>query len=225
MNEDIDLFLTELKEGKSKRIQSSLDKLHSILRKYTEVEKKKDFSITTIGKISHENNGPGYESIRATKNIHYRNLIDAWAAKACTTLKKPPGKHNNQLPKDYDLLIQINDLALRGVFGHIITERNRYRNELNLLKSNINIVIDKRPIRSQNYPSENIIMEESIKNLLVDSEIEALKFSISDECMIQNNWNYTQAGQVKSIDYGNEIYPRGYINAIKKILSKIIFKP
>ena len=89
MDIDVNAILDTLKDGKSAKTQASLDKLNETLSSYY-AEGKRDFSITTMGRVSAEAGGVGYNSIRATANKHYRDLIEAWAAKARTTTKKPP---------------------------------------------------------------------------------------------------------------------------------------
>ena len=44
---------------------------------------------------------------------------------------------------------------------------------------------------------------------------------ISDECMERNDWTTTQAGQVKHIEYNDEVFPRGFITGIRKILNEL----
>ena len=75
MQIDINAVLETLKVGKSAKTQASLDKLNETLKTYFELGKR-DFSITTIGRVSEEARGVGYQSIRATANKHYRDLIE-----------------------------------------------------------------------------------------------------------------------------------------------------
>lgn len=58
----------------------------------------------------------------------------------------------------------------------------------------------------------------AMNNLLTHFCIEALKYAISDACMEKNGWYYIEYGQVK--EYDVEIYPRGYVLAIQKVLSE-----
>ena len=88
MELDIDVILADLKEGKVPRTQQNLDKLNDTLKAYAE-SGQRDFSITQIGRVSAENGGLAYEALRATRNKHYRTLIEAWAAKYNTNTKKP----------------------------------------------------------------------------------------------------------------------------------------
>ena len=74
MELNIDIILADLKDGKVPRTQQSLDKLNGILQAYAEAGQR-DFSITQIGRVSAAEDGPGYESLRATHHKHYRTLI------------------------------------------------------------------------------------------------------------------------------------------------------
>ena len=88
MEINVDSILQGLKDGKSTRTQQSLETLNGILQHYVE-SGQRDFSVVQIGRISAAKDGPGYEAIRATRNQHYRDLINAWAQKCNTSMKKP----------------------------------------------------------------------------------------------------------------------------------------
>jgi hypothetical protein len=219
----IDTILEDLKDGKSTRTKASLDKLNHTLQTYYE-SGHRDYSITTIGSISSTNGGVGYQTIRATRNNHFRKLIEAWAAKAHTTTKKPLAKksRSRHVPTDYKLLEQISDIALRALFGQIIAERNRYRKEVNILKQHTNVIIDKRPaLEIVTEPTATVQVVPSLTSLLTTSEIKALLFGISDECMDRHNWQTTLAGQVKEMDYNTEIFPRGFITGLRKLIGEV----
>ncbi|WP_244905715.1 gamma-mobile-trio protein GmtX [Enterobacter kobei] len=158
MELNIDIILADLKEGKVKRTQQNLEKLNDTLKKYAE-SGQRDFSITKIGLVSAADGGLAYEALRATRNEHYRTLIKAWAATCNTSIQKPLSgtSRSKSVPADYKLLERIPDLAVRALFGQIIAERNRYRNEVNLLKQHANIIIDKRPVRQFHTTSESTV--------------------------------------------------------------------
>lgn len=223
MEFDIDVILTDLKEGKVPRTQQNLDKLNDTLKAYAE-SGKRDFSITQIGRVSAENGGLAYEALRATRNKHYRTLIEAWAAKYNTNTKKllSNTSRSKSIPADNKLLERIPDPAVRALFGQIIAERNRYRKEVNLLKQHANITIDKRPVRQFDTTAEPIVeVLPSLSGVLTESEKKALAYAISDECMEANNWQYTQAGQVKDMEYNSEVFPRGFVTGLCKLLSEV----
>lgn len=221
-----EIVLENLKEGKTQRTQKSLDKLNEILEAYFN-SGQKDFSVTNIGRISSAGGGPGYQSLRATRNGYYRRLVEAWATKAGTNLKKPlaPFSRQRDIPADHKLLEQLSDLALRSLFGQIIAERNRLKKEVKLLKENSDKVIDNRPVppsdaRSQGV-QEGVVVVPALTSILCEMEISALKYAISDECMEKQGWLFTKAGQVKDSTYNNEIFARGFVTAIKKVLGEI----
>jgi len=223
---DIDLVLLDLKEGKQPRTKKSLDTLHRILKAYQEGNNK-DFSITQIGRISSENGGPGYASLRATKNLHYRRLIEAWATYSGTTTKKPlsASSRSHKVPTDHKLLERIPDVAVRALFGQILAERNKLKKEINILKQHTNIVIDKRPVRQfETHATDSCNSVEllpTFSSILMPLEIKALKYSISDECMEARDWQFTQLGQVKDLEHNYEVFPRGFVTGIRKILNEV----
>ena len=223
MELNIDIILADLKDGKVPKTQQSLDKLNGILQAYAEAGQR-DFSITQIGRISAAEGGPGYESIRATNNKHYRTLIEAWAQKCKTDTKKPLAPHSRSktIPTDNALLERIPDAAVRALFGQIIAERNRYRNEVNLLKQHANITIDKRPVRQFDAAAVQAVQVlPAFSNILTESEKQALAYAISGKCMEDHGWQTTQAGQVKDMEYNTEIFPRGFITGLRKILGEV----
>ncbi|MBO0180140.1 gamma-mobile-trio protein GmtX [Vibrio parahaemolyticus] len=223
MELDIDVILADLKEGKVPRTQQNLDKLNDTLKAYAE-SGQRDFSITQIGRVSAENGGLAYEALRATRNKHYRTLIEAWAAKCNTNTKKPlsNASRSKSIPADNKLLERIPDPAVRALFGQIIAERNRYRKEVNLLKQHANITIDKRPVRQFDTTAEpSVEVLPSLSGVLIESEKRALAYAISDECMEKNNWQTTQAGQVKDMELNSEVFPRGFVTGLRKLLGEV----
>lgn len=220
MDINIDVILADLKDDKVPRTQQNLDKLNNILKAYAE-SGQRDFSITQIGRVSAAENGLGYEALRATRNKHYRTLIEAWAQKCNTSTKKPlsPTSRSKSVPQDNKLLERIPDPAVRALFGQIIAERNRYRKEVNLLKQHANITIDKRPVRQFDTNAKPSVEGlTSLLGILTESEKKALAYAISDECMENHNWQTTQAGQVKDMEYNSEIFPRGFTTGLRKLL-------
>ncbi len=218
MEMDIDIFLEALKEGKTPSTRHSLDALNGILKAYHD-SGQRDFSVTTIGRVSAERGGVGYQSIRATANKHYRDLIQAWAAKASTTMKKPllTRSRSKQVPQDIRLLERIPDPAVRVLFGQIIAERNRYRNEVNILKSKAEIIIDKRPVRHFDASAEHTVeLLPPLKGIVNDIELKALKFACGEDCVERNGWNVTAAGQVKN-EFGVEVFPHGFMTGLRKL--------
>jgi hypothetical protein len=223
---DTSVILEDLKEGKDPRTKKSLDTLNHILKAYHE-GKNRDFSITHIGRISSENGGPGYASLRATKNDHFRRLIEAWATYSGTTTKKPLAAtaRSHQVPTDHKLLERIQDVAVRALFGQILAERNSLKKQINVLKQHANIVIDRRPVRQFDAQAtevaDKVELLPAVTGILKPLEVKALIYAISDECKEDKNWEFTRTGQVKDMSSMEEIFPRGFVTGIRKILDEV----
>lgn len=220
MNIDIEAVLDTLKDGKTAKTQASLDKLNETLKNYYE-SGARDFSVTNIGRISGERGGVGYQSIRATANKHYRELVEAWAAIAQTTMKKPPSAPQKKSGQDYELLKRIDDVAVRALFGQVIRERDRYKNEAKMLKNQTKIIIDKRPVTIQESHSESTIeLLLSLKGICSANELKAFQLVCSEEWLEKLDFKANDLGQVKD-EYGTEILPRGFLTGLKKLLGEL----
>ncbi|MGP5313337.1 MULTISPECIES: gamma-mobile-trio protein GmtX [Psychrobacter] len=223
MQINTDLLLEELKSNKSQRTKNSLDKLNSLLESRFK-KGLKDYSIASIGRASKETGGIGTVSIRNKSGQHYCLLIDAWAAKANTTMKKPPAPHSrkNDIPSDMDLLKRLDDPALRAVFGQIIAEKNKLKAENRILKQNTEVIIDNRPnqVTQAKNTASSVEVIHSLKKILVDSEIEALKDSIDETKIAKRGWCVTENGAIKN-EHDRTLFKVGFINAIQKVLSQV----
>lgn len=217
---DAQSIFEDLKGQASTRQAKSLTALNEVLKaQYAAGER--NFSIAEIARLSVGRGGPSAQTIRNKTGLVFRQLIDAWAAQAGASMKAPvnPLAKANRVPKDNELLVRIADPALRALFGQIIAERNRYRNELNILKAHSELIVDKRPVQQFEQTSENGAVQLLPALNLNDMEIDALKAAVSDEFFQQREWTVNSAGQVKD-ENRREIYKHGYVNAIKKVLKE-----
>lgn len=218
---DAQMIFEDLKARATTRQAKSLTILNEVLKAQCDAGEC-NFSIAEIGRLSAERGGPTAQTIRNMTGLVFRQLIEAWAAQAGATMKAPvnPLAKANKVPKDYELLQRIADPALRAVFGQIIAERNRFRNELNLLKAHSELIVDKRPVRQFDHAEANGAVQVLPALNLNDMEIAALKAAVSDEFFESREWAVSQAGQVKD-ENRREVYKHGYVNAIRKILKEI----
>jgi hypothetical protein len=205
------IVLEELCSRATTRTSLALNILYKVLEQQSQSETQ-DFSIATIGRLSSEQGGPSTQTIRNRTGKHFQQLIEAWAAYSGTTRKKPLSVRQKQLLNNNDKHIHesIDDPVIRAVVGTLIAERNKYRDQLNVLKANVDIVIDRR---TNNSPDRSTKTEQ-----LTPMEIEALRAAVSSEFMEENNWVIMPTGQVKTHN-GVEVYKRGYVNAIRKMVS------
>jgi hypothetical protein len=215
------MIFEDLKARATTRQAKSLTTLNEVLKaQYAAGER--NFSIAEIGRLSAERGGPTAQTIRNKTGLVFRQLIEAWAAQAGASMKAPvnPLAKANKVPKDYELLQRITDPALRAVFGQIIAERNRFRNELNLLKAHSELIVDKRPAQKFDQVEANSAVQVLPALNLNDMEITALKAAVSDEFFESREWTVSPAGQVKD-ENRREVYKHGYVNAIRKILKEV----
>ena len=218
---DAQSIFEDLKGQASTRQAKSLTVLNDVLKAQYDAGER-NFSIAEIARLSSGRGGPSAQTIRNKTGQVFRQLIESWAAQAGASMKAPvnPLAKANRVPKDNELLVRIADPALRALFGQIIAERNRYRNELNILKAHSELIVDKRPVQQFEQTSENGAVQLLPALNLNDMEIDALKASVSDEFFQQREWTVNAAGQVKD-ENRREIYKHGYVNAIKKVLKEV----
>jgi hypothetical protein len=223
MQVDINTILEDLKSGKASRTQDSLDKLNALLEARFKAGEK-DYSIAAIGRVSKAEGGVGAVSIRNKTGEHFRLLIDAWATKANTTMKKPPVPQSRKLdtPSDMDLLKRLDDPAMRAVFGQIIAEKNKLKAENRILKQNAEVVVDMRPnrvIHAEQVHQEVEVLP-SLDGVLLQADIEALEDSINTDKMKQRGWTLSKYGAVKD-EHGRPLFKNGFVLAIQKILDQV----
>ncbi len=216
---DPHLIFEELVGQATKQQAKSLAVLHEVLKAH-EKTGSRNFSIATIARLSVEAGGPSASTIRNSGGFRFRQLIEAWAASVGTDRKAPVKSKSQGVPRDNELLRRIDDPALRAVFTQVLAERRRYLAELNLLKSQTDIVVDRRPnVVEIPQESGSVQLLPSLKGVLSDMEITALRAAVSNDLFDRQGWVVTAAGQVKG-DFG-EIYKHGYVPAIRKILKEI----
>ncbi len=216
---DLHLIFEELVGQATKQQAKSLTVLRGVLDAHQKTGSR-NFSIAMIAKLSVAAGGPSASTIRNTGGFRFRQLIDAWAASVGTDRKLPAKSKEQGVPSDNELLRRIEDPALRAVFTQVLAERRRYLAELNLLKSQKDIVIDRRPnVVEMSKERESVQLLPSLIGVLSDMEVTALRAAVSEEFFKRQGWIVNSAGQVKG-DSG-EIYRHGYVPAIRKILKEI----
>ncbi|WP_373660267.1 gamma-mobile-trio protein GmtX [Acinetobacter baumannii] len=223
MQVNINVILEDLKRDKTQRTQNSLDQLNALLEKRFNAGEK-DFSIATIGRASKADGGVGEVSIRNKTGEHFRRLIDVWASKAHTTMKKPPASHSRkrETPSDIELLKKLDDPAMRAVFGQIIAEKNRLKAENRILKQNTEVILDMRPNQLINVKQaqQEVQIVPALNGILVKSEIEALEDAINEENMANRGWTISKYGAVKD-ENNRPLFKTGFVSAIKKVLLQL----
>jgi hypothetical protein len=100
-----------------------------------------------------------------------------------------------------------------------VAERNRLRGEVNLLRANANVVIDRRtlPGRVHVMPEGQVMQVLSPLANLTESEIAALRNAISPDFLRQEGWREGPDGQIANAK-GRTLFDIGFANAVRKLL-------
>lgn len=206
-----DELYNQLCENASTRKKNTLSLVHEVCKQQSE-SKVKDFSLGTIAALMADKGGLSEQALRNKNGESYRLLINQWAEYSNTTTKKP--KKPTSTTINDEILSQITEPTTRALVGMIMAENRKLKNENNMLKSQTCFTID---MRSQKSNSDVVIV--SALDDLTETEIEALKDSISDKLFKERGWTTDEQGRVK--EKGYPVYKAGYVTAIKKILKEI----
>jgi hypothetical protein len=214
-----DEVLNALKSDARPQKQRNLDIVHTVCRELHGLGSR-DFSLATVGRMSEERNGMSRNALYNKTSEDFRTLIGAWGSFAGETTKKQAASLK-PLAED-DLLRRIEDPALRALLGGIVAERNRLRGEINLLRANANVVIDRRtlPGHVRVMPEGQVMQVLPALAHFTDSETAALRKAISPDFLRQEGWHEGSAGQIVNAK-GRTLFDVGFAIAIRKLLDGI----
>lgn len=180
----------------------------------------KDFSLATVGMMSQERGGLSKRALYNSTSQDFKTLIRSWATFATVgTQRTSERKSRDSIPDDRKLLLNISDPAMRALVGYIIADRDRLRGEVKLLRSQANVVIDRRVLPGHiNITSEGQVIQVMSSADLSDTEKQALDRAISVDFLKQEGWSEGQNGEIRN-SRGRKIFDIGFANAIRKILA------
>jgi hypothetical protein len=195
--------------------QQNLEIMHQVCAQLHRLGSK-DFSLATVGRMSEERGGMSRRALYNTTSDDFKGLIRAWAEFAAD--KMPKTKPRESLLSDNELLKKITDPALRALMGGILAERDRLRGEVKVLKSNANVVIDKRVLSGYvNVTPKGQVVQVVSGAGLSETERNALAQAISPEFLHQEGWSEGQNGEILNAR-GRHLFQIGFANAIRKLL-------
>lgn len=184
-----------------------------------------DFSLRKIGELIESKGGIKAKALWNAQSADYRKLIEAWQAYVGPTSPKRHLASHSSLA--LNLSQNISDPATRIIVEQIVRERNSLRAEVNILKSNTRITIDRRPAGSLSTVRTGVDIggtgELTVEPRLNLLEREALTHAISSELWSQEGWLEEKHGRVvmpiSGTMHTRTIFKPGYVTAIKKLLS------
>jgi hypothetical protein len=208
--------LAALKATANPRKQRNLDIVHDVCDELHRLGSR-DFSTSTVGRKSQQLGGVSKDALYNRSSIDYRTLIGAWADWSGKSTTKSSGALKPL--KEEGVLLKIPDPAVRAIFGGVVAERNRLRSEINVLKANAEIVIDRRVVPGlvqTNSIGDVIQVLPAVANLTA-TERETLRKAISREFLDQEGWREGANGEIVN-ERGRVLFDLGFIPALRKLI-------
>jgi hypothetical protein len=202
-----------LAKGARSNRRANLAKMHELCRRQHEAGSR-DFSLPAIGRLAEAEGVMKGRALYNAPSADYRALIEAWAAYAGPPAPKPP-----KTLASHDYLMRIDDPAIRSIMQAIIAERDKLKAQLNVLKANVQVTVDRRPLgatvvaASGSQPVTVLTMAAQ----LTPSEREALKKAISADYLEERGLQEGSHGEILN-DRGRTVFEVGFARAIRKVL-------
>lgn len=199
--------------GARSQRQGNLARLHEICRKQHS-EGSRDFSLPTIGRLCEKQGVMRSRTLYNAASKDYVTLINAWATYAGPSTPKPP-----KMLASHDYLVRIEDPAIRSIMQAIIAERDKLKAQLNTLKSNSHVIVDRRPLGASvvTKPGTDPLTVLVMNAQLTASERTALQKAISPEFLEHQGWREGSHGDILN-DRGRTLFDMGFARAIRKVL-------
>lgn len=200
------------KGGRSNR-RSNLTKVHDLCRKQHEVNSR-DFSLPAIGRLVEADGIMRGRVLYNAQSADYRVLIEAWA-----TYAGPPIPRQAKILASHEYLMRIEDPAIRSIMQAIIAERDKLKAQLNILKANTQVTVDRRPL-GVNIAAASAVQPMAVLALaaqLTATEHEALSKAVSPEHLEKCGLREGSHGEIVN-DRGRTLFEVGFARAIRKVL-------
>ena len=199
------------KGGRSHR-RAKLTAMHETCRRHHE-SGSCDFSLPTIGRLAEADGILKGRVLYNVQSADYRVLVSAWA----TFVERPAPQASKPLA-GHEYLMRIHDPAIRAIVQAIIGERDKLKAEVNLLKSNTQVIVDRRPVGvrvagAATLPGTMFGHNEQ----LTSSEREALQKAVSADHLEKQGLREGTHGEILN-ERGRTLFDIGFARAIRKIL-------
>lgn len=203
-----------LNKGARSNRRANLAKMHELCRRQ-HAAGSRDFSLPAVGRLAEAEGILKGRALYNAQSADYRTLVEAWSAYAGPALPKPP-----KTIASHDYLMRIDDPAIRSIMQAIIAERDKLKAQLNVLKANTQVTVDRRPLgatvsaASGTQPVAVLAMSAQ----LTPSEREALHKAVSADYLEERGLREGSHGEIVS-ERGRTIFEVGFARAIRKVLS------
>lgn len=213
-----DAVLTSLldKGGRSNR-RENLTRMHELCRRQ-HAAGSRNFSVPAIGRLAEAEGILKGRVLYNAPSADYRALIEAWAAYAGPAAPKAP-----KTLASHEYLMRIDDPAIRSIMQAIIVERDKLKAQLNVLKANTHVTVDRRPlgVTVSVAPGRQPVAVLSLSAQLTSSEREALQKAVSTGYLEERGLKEGSHGEIVN-ERGRTIFEVGFARAIRKVLGDAI---
>jgi hypothetical protein len=201
------------KGGRSNR-RASLAKMYELCRRQHEAGSR-DFSLSAIGRLAEAEGIMKGRALYNAPSADYRALIEAWAAYAGPPAPKPP-----RTLASHEYLMRIEDPAIRSIMQAIIAERDKLKAQLNVLKANAQVTVDRRPLAATvaAVPHAQPVTVLAMAAQLTPSEREALQKAVSAHYLEERGLREGSHGEIVNAR-GRTVFEVGFARAIRKVLA------
>ncbi len=200
------------KGGRSNR-RANLVKMHELCRRQNAAGSR-DFSLPAIGRLAETEGILKGRALYNAQSADYRVLIEAWSTYAGPAEPRPP-----KTPASHDYLMRIEDPAIRSIMQAIIAERDKLKAQLNVLKANAQVTVDRRPLGAtiSASPGAEPVAVLTPSAQLTPSEREALLKAVSAGYLEERGLREGSHGEIVN-ERGRTVFEVGFARAIRKIL-------
>lgn len=200
------------KGGRSHR-RANLTKMHELCRRQHGAGSR-DFSLPTIGRLAEAEGIMKGRALYNAPSADYKSLIEAWGAYA-----GPPAPKPLTPLASHEYLMRIEDPAIRSIMQAIIAERDKLKAQLNLMKANTQVTVDRRPlgmtVAVSSGPQSVAVLAMTAQ--LTPSEREALQKAVSADYLEERGLREGSHGEIVN-ERGRTTFEVGFARAIRKVL-------
>lgn len=204
------------KGGRSNRL-ANLAKMHELCRRQHEAGSR-EFSLPAVGRLAEAAGILKGRVLYNAPSADYRALIEAWAAYAGPTAPKPP-----KTLASHDYLMRIEDPAIRSIMQAVFAERDKLKAQLNTLKANAQVTVDRRPlgVAVSAAPGSPPVTVLAMAEQLTASEREALQKAVSPSYLEERGLKEGSHGEIVN-ERGRTIFEVGFARAVRKMLGDAV---